>query len=159
MISYLVGVLKVKRSICMHRQRSFHEGEFNPGKLLTNSKCLQEKIYFHASETMIHLCRLVKIFPGTTISIWQPLKMEEHKVFGILRNPESDHLMFDITDLARVTINLQPTKRNLVSRCYDPVNIRFKILFQNFCQNKSDWDEVIASNFDRKVEWLGLRSQ
>ena len=65
--------------------------------------------------------------------------MEEHKILGVPWNPESDQLIFDVTDLAKAALDLLPTKRNLVSligRFYDPLGflspviIRFKIVFQ-----------------------------
>ena len=72
---------------------------------------------------------------------------------------------FDITDLARLALNLCPTKRNFVSligKFYDllgflcPVIIRFKILFQKLWQCKLDWDDVIPEEL--KEEWKSLVS-
>ena len=63
--------------------------------------------------------------------------MEEHKVLGVPWNLESYKLIFDVSDLARVTLNLHETKRNLVSLIskfseplgyLSPVMLRFKIL-------------------------------
>ena len=145
-------------------KKLFREGGFNLRKFLTNSKCLQEKIDFHESPNPDDSSpQDDQTFSETTLGISQPLKMEEHKVLGVPWNPESDQLMFDISDLAKAAIDLKPTKRNLVSligRFYDPlgflspVTIRFKILFQKLCQCKSDWDEIIVSEL--MEEWNNL---
>ena len=73
-------------------------------------------------------------------------------------NPESNKLIFDVTDL-------HPTEQNLLSligRFYDPLGflspviIRFKILFLRLCQYKSEWDDVIPEELIE--EWRGLIS-
>ena len=78
-------------------------------------------------------------------------------------NPSRDCLLFDISELAQVAANLQPTKRNLVSligKFYDPlgfltpVTVRFKILFQKMCRNKIDWDTTLLSKLIQ--EWQEL---
>ena len=71
------------------------------------------------------------------------------QILGVLWNPESDQLIFDVANLAN---HRCPTKRNLVSligKFYDPLGflspgiIRFDMLLQKLCQCKSDWDEII----------------
>ena len=144
-------------------KKLFREGGFNRRKFLTNPKCLQEKIDFHESPNPDDSSPQDDQTSETTLGISQPLKMEEHKVLGVPWNPESDQLMFDVSDLAKAAIDLKPTKRNLVSligRFYDPLGflspviIRFKILFQKLCQCKSDWDEIIVSEL--MEEWNNL---
>ena len=102
-------------------------------------------------------------FLEITLGVSQPLKLEEHKVLGIPWSPELDQLHFDVTDLARVALDLQPTKRHLVGligKFYDPLGflspviVNFKILFQKLCQCKSDWDNVIPHGL--LGEWKGL---
>ncbi len=60
-----------------------------------------------------------------------------------------DQLVFDVDDVAALARKLEPTKRNIVSivgRFYDPLGflspvvIRFKVLFQELCTSKLDWD-------------------
>ena len=59
---------------------------------------------------------------------------------------------FDVSSLAQVATESQPTKRNVVSlvgRFYNPlgflspITIRFKILFQRLCRNKLGWDDTL----------------
>ena len=54
-------------------------------------------------------------FSEITLGTSQPLTHEEHKVLGVLWSPESDHFLFDVSNLARLACDLEPTKRNLVS--------------------------------------------
>lgn len=58
---------------------------------------------------------------------------------------------------------LDPTKRSIVgvtSRVYDPVGfvspvtIRFKVLFQELCKAKLDWDELLTPNLLSKCQTL-----
>ena len=109
----------------------FRQGGFNLRKFLSSSQTVQSKI--DAAE-------------GTLDS---GLPASEVKVLGVIWNPSSDSLVFDLSDLSAVADNLQPTKRNLVSligRFYDPLGylapgiIKYKIFFQRLCQSKLDWD-------------------
>ena len=57
-----------------------------------------------------------------------------------------------MNEIFKDAINIQPTKRNIlsiISTIYDPVGylqpitIPLKILFQEICKLKVDWDEII----------------
>ena len=134
-------------------KKIFREGGFNLRKFLTNSKHLQEKINLQEGPNPDHSpLQDEPTFSETTLGISQSPKREEHKVLGVPWNPESDQLIFGVTHLAQIALDLHPTKRNLVSligRFYDPLGflspviIRFKILLQRLCQCRSGWDEVI----------------
>ena len=98
-----------------------------------------------------------------TQTVQSPKGPDECKILGVLWNPSSDCLIFEISELAQVAANLQPTKRNLVSligKFYDPlgfltpVTVRFKILFLKMCQDKIDWDTTLPSNLIQ--EWQEL---
>jgi len=104
-------------------------------------------------------------YSEATLGVSQTPTLEEHKVLGVPWNPESDQLIFDVANLARLAIDLHPTKRNLVSligKFYDPLGflspviIRYKILFQKLCQCKSGWDEIIPDKL--LEEWRNLIS-
>ena len=144
----------------------FRKGGFNLRKFLTNSECLQERIDAQeASKANSSPQPDEPTYSEATLGISQPSRVEEHKVLGILWNPGSDQIIFEVAHLARIALNLHPTKRNLVSligKFYDPLGflspviIRFKVLFQKLCQCKSDWDEVIPD--DLVEEWKDLIS-
>lgn len=78
-------------------------------------------------------------------------------------NPSTDHLVFDLSDIASRALDLEPTKRNIIGiacRVYDPagfvspVTIRFKILFQELCRAGLSWDEPLSS--DLLSKWQAL---
>ena len=73
--------------------------------------------------------------------------------------------MFDISELAQIALNMQLTKRNLMSlvgRFYEllrflaPITIKFKVLFQkvHVCQDKTEWDSLLSD--DSLQEWMML---
>ena len=143
----------------------FRRGGFNLWKFLTNSKELQQRI--DQAEGILR--QTVSLDPSTetytqaVLGTQSPKGPDECKILGVLWNPSSDRLVFDVSELAQAAANLQPTKRNLVSligKFYDPlgflapVTIRFKILFQKMCQEKIDWDNTLPSNLLK--EWKEL---
>ena len=148
----------------MESKKIFREGGFNLRKFKTNSKCLQERIDIQERPNSDSSpLQDEPTYSETTLGASQPPTIEEHKVLGILWNPESDQLIFDVTGLAKVATDLHPTKRNIVSligKFYDPIGflsaviIKFKILFQKLCQCKTDWDDVMPE--DLTEEWRNL---
>ena len=135
----------------MESKKIFREGGFNLRKFKTNSKCLQERIDIQERPNSDSSpLQDEPTYSETTLGASQPPTIEEHKVLGVLWNPESDQLIFDVTGLAKVATDLHPTKRNVVSLIgnsipigfLSPVIIKFKILFQKLCQCKTDWDET-----------------
>ena len=69
----------------------------------------------------------------------------EQKILGVRWNFMHDELIFDLSELAILISNTQPTKRHIVGiamKFYDhigfvsPVIIRFKMLFQELCTCK-----------------------
>ena len=112
-------------SVYKEFKKLFSEGGFNLRRYLTNSKDLQDRINSQESpEPDVSPMQYEPTFSETTLGASRPQKMEEHKVLGVLWNPESDQFVFDITDLARAALELHPTKRNLVSligKFYDPL--------------------------------------
>ena len=135
-------------------------------KFQTNSAPLQAQINLKEGLQGSSPPRLDEpTYAETTLGTSQPTKIEEHKVLGVPWNPESDRLIFDVSALAKLALDLRPMKRNvfsLVGKFYDPLGflspviIKFKILFQKLCQLKSGWDEVIPEEL--MGEWTGLIS-
>ena len=165
--SYLGATPKMKFSISTRSLRgSSVREDSNLRRYLTNSKGLQERINPRESpevdaSPMQHEPTFFETTPGAS----QSQKTEEHKVLGVLWNPESDQFIFDVTDLARAAPELHPTKRNLVSvigKFYDPLGflspviIWFKILLQKLCQCKLGLNKVIPEELIQK--WNGLIS-
>ena len=106
----------------------FRKGGFNLRKFLSNCQPLQMRI--GAAEQV----------PKGTESERERAHV---KVLGVNWNAYKDTLTFDLLELSSIAMDLQPTKRNVVSligRFYDPlgylspITIRFKTLFQKLCQ-------------------------
>lgn len=146
-------------------KRIFGEGGFNLRKFLTNSRGLQERIDLQENVRKDLPLKDEPTYSEATLGVSQSPNVEEHKVLGVVWNPESNQLIFDVANLAQLALDLHPTKRNLVSligKFYDPLGflspviIRFKVLLQKLCQCKSDWDEIIPDEMVQ--EWNGLVS-
>ena len=74
------------------------------------------------------------------------------KVLGIEWDEFTDKLTFRLSDIFKNSLNVKPTKRNIlaiISSIYDPVRylqpvtIELKILPQEICKVKVEWDDVI----------------
>ena len=97
--------------LCAESKKIFREGGFNLRKFLTNSRHLQEQLNLLKADRS----KDEPSYTEATLGVSQTPTLEEHKVLGVPWNSESDQLIFDVTHLARLAINLHPTKRNLVS--------------------------------------------
>ena len=143
----------------------FRRGGFNLRKFLTSSRQLQQRID-HAEGTSSQASftdHSTETYAQTMLGTPPPSGSDECEILGVLWNPSSDYLIFDISELAQVAANLQPTKRNLVSligKFYDPlgflapITIRYKVLFQRLCQDKIDWDDPLPESI--LCEWKKL---
>ena len=89
------------------------------------------------------------MYAKSTLGHVIPLCPEEQKILGVHWNIPSDIFVFDFSDVANIAIDLEPTKRNVVStveRFYDPLGftspvvIRFKLQFQKLCEAKVPCD-------------------
>ena len=130
----------------------FRAGGFNLRKFVTSSSNLQQRI--DCAEGIQHPEPVQKLsysdetYAKTTLGVPSAGQAGDYKILGVSWNPRDDCLFFDVSDLAQLAYNLQPTKRNIVSligKFYDPlgflapVTIGFKIFFQKLCQPKMDW--------------------
>ena len=88
------------------------------------------------------------------------------KVLGVKWKPTEDILVCDIGDLYKVAVNMVPTKRNVIglsARVYDPMGILspwtvcFKLLFQDICAAKLDWDDQLEGEL--LLKWKMLLSR
>ena len=74
-----------------------------------------------------------------------------------------DELIFDLNEIEILISSIEPTKRHIVgvtAKYYDPLGfvspviVRFKILFQELCISKVDWDEPLTGNLLEKWQTL-----
>ncbi|GFX70519.1 reverse transcriptase domain-containing protein [Trichonephila clavipes] len=84
-----------------------------------------------------------------------------HRVLGLLWHPQKDYLSLRLTSILDFLQKRKNTKRFLLmaaGRIFDPLGfaspftIRFKILFQEIWQRKTDWDEELLPDIREKFE-------
>ena len=92
--------------------------------------------------------------------------VDKQRILGTLWDFHNDNLVFDLTDTASLARRVEPTKRNVISTAYkfydprgtiSPITVQFKILFQELCKDKRDWDEPLEGTC--KLIWQGLVAQ
>lgn len=139
------------------------EGGFNLRKFITNSRELQNRV--DQEERCQSFCGTTESYAQTTLGTSQKPNQGEHKVLGVLWDPDNDHLIVSLVDVAVVAETVLPTKRSVVStvgKIYDPlgvlapVTINFKIFFQELCQAGLTWDEPLQGTLLEK--WTKLIS-
>lgn len=140
----------------------FSNGGFNLQKFTTNCRALQEKI--DAMEQCKKLMGEDESYTQSTLGCeLTPLLRGEHKILGIIWDVDTDALIFNVKPILSEASRMEPTKRNvisLVSKIFDPLGILspviipFKVFFQELCQSKVTWDEVLGEDLQKK--WKDL---
>jgi hypothetical protein len=91
----------------------------------------------------------------TTGTISSNTKDSAVKVLGLNWNTKSDEFYFEYDELYDYAINLPLSKRSVLkvtAKIFDPIGILtpftigMKILFQELCVQKHDWDGQLQSN-------------
>ena len=93
----------------------------------------------------------------------------EQKVLGLLWNTKEDTLVFRFGHLIKLAKELPATKRSVIkviASVYDPIGfilpfvIPMKILFQDLCSEKEDWDSPMsAEHLKRWRNWIAELSK
>ena len=142
------------------------EGGFNLRKFMTNDDLLQQKIKEreeHSCERQSSVSPSDETYTKATLAPAQPLFSGEQKILGVCWNVNEDQLRFGFANIAQNARQVEPTKRNIVSvvgRFYDPLGflspivIRFKMLFQELCEEGLNWDEPLTPALNAK--WTEL---
>jgi len=90
----------------------------------------------------------------------QESSKSEQKTLGVEWNFMEDNLVFDLRTVARLASECRPTKRSIAAvaaKFYDPtgfispVGVLFKLLFQDLCSSKADWDDTLEGQL--RVKW------
>ena len=102
----------------------FKQGGFNLRKFVTNSAELQQKINVAegtpaATDSVPASDSFNETYAQSTLGAQAKVnKVHECKILGVLWEPRGDRIIFDVSGLAQVASELQPTKRNQVkNRC------------------------------------------
>ncbi|XP_078374406.1 uncharacterized protein LOC144657946 [Oculina patagonica] len=78
------------------------------------------------------------------------------KVLGVNWNTKGDEFLFNFTELIKLANTLSVTKRSLLkisAKIFDPLGflspyvIRLKVMFQELCAEKIDWDQELHGNW------------
>ena len=93
----------------------------------------------------------------------------EQKVLGLLWNTKEDTLVFRFGHLIKLAKELPATKRSVIkviASVYDPIGfispfvILMKILFQDLCSEKEDWDSPLTTeHLKRWRNWIAELSK
>ena len=93
----------------------------------------------------------------------------EQKILGLLWNTKEDTLVFRFGHLIKLAKELPATKRSVVKvivSVYNPIGfispfvIPMKILFQDLCSEKEDWDSSLsAERLKRSRNWIAELSK
>ena len=136
------------------------EAGFKLRKFTTNSRELQYLIddNEHYLSTRVQSVQEIKpcgedqSYAKSTLGTNNSEPSATYKILGIQWDFNEDNLVFDINSVLQRFTDREPTKRSVVSlatRFYDPlgivspVTVQFKILFQELCEAKINWDDPL----------------
>lgn len=125
------------------------DGGFNLRKFTTNSITLQQKIDT-IEGTQPKVADLDdETYTSATLGNHQQVSTGEEKVLGVRWDSRKDQLIFDVQAVLHMAETSEPTKRHCVrtiGAIYDPMGIlspfvvKLKMLLQELCTSKIDWD-------------------
>ena len=150
------------------------EGGFNLRKWNTNNSNLTERIKVselvsdeNKTSDKAEPDRITaedETYTKSTTGYSDDRKEDNHsKVLGLHWNYEHDEFEFQFSGLVGYAKSLPDTKRSLLkfsAKIYDPLGflspvvIRLKLLFQELCIEKTDWDSPLSGHF--LLEWNNI---
>ena len=149
-------------------KRRLAEGGFNLRKLICSSPTSQARIDRHECDLTqrVDLQNSEDDQSYTKATLVGDVQCDEiQKVLGVLWNPVGDCLVFDTSNIYKLALGVQPTKRSvvsLISRFFDPIGVispitvKFKIFAQELCEANLAWDAILSNEL--VVKWNNLVS-
>ena len=154
-------------TIYKRAKKLMSEGGFNLRNWKTNSQQLQETINKEVSVTKSNSPNVSKDNNKTAVqSSTQDSNCNTSsdddifvKVLGMNWNTHSDEVIFNIFELTEYANSLPLTKRSILkftSKIYDPmgfispVTVKMKVLFQEMCIDKTNWDSELKGETLKK---------
>eukprot|EP00731_Ephydatia_muelleri_P013896 Em0007g1206a len=143
-------------------------GGFNLRKIISNSAQLQHR----ASHKELEVHQAVKVedveeedqsYAKNTLGDKQATSSHEHKVLGVNWSFKKDEFVFDLRFISTMAAELELTKAvvvSLTSRIYDPlgivspVTVQLKMMCQELCEAKVDWNETLCE--EMMTKWKAL---
>ena len=158
---------KMAFAIYKRAKKLMSEGGFNLRKWKTNSQQLQETINKEESETKSNSQNVSKDNNKTSVQSSTQVSSSNTssdddifvKVLGMNWNTHSDKVIFSVSELTEYANSLPLTKRSILkvtSKIYDPmgfispVTVKMKVLFQEVCINKTNWDSELRGETLKK---------
>jgi hypothetical protein len=149
-------------------KRILREGGFNLRKFTTNAPQLQNAIDKKENPVVNSTCTVSssdmdETYAKSSLGGPQTTNSSDQKVLGIKWDIAIDQLVFSVKEIASLVDSQEPTKRrvtSIVGKFYDPLGylspvvIKFKIFFQELCEKKLDWDQVLTGSVLRKWQTL-----
>ncbi|KAL9967410.1 hypothetical protein ACROYT_G025628 [Oculina patagonica] len=137
---------------------------FKLRKSLTNSKELKAKITKREMRGESNVDKQIESADESyaKATIGAKVKTKSEKIPGLSWNCESDTFVFELSEMVEKADGLPVPKRNILkvfAGMYDPLGflspviVGMKVLSQELCVSKVDWDERITSEIEKS--WIG----
>ena len=140
-------------AIYKRAKKIMSEGGFNLRKWRSNSRKLQEAI---AQEESFKQEGESYAKPSTDLNAAPPNDEDAFvKVLGMNWNTVTDEIFFDFSELSAYASSLPLSKRSVLkitAKIFDPMGfltpltVEMKILFQELCIEKTNWDDELQGN-------------
>ena len=141
-------------TIYKRAKKIMSEGGFNLRKWRSNSRKRQEAI---AQEESFKQEGESYAKPSTNLNGAPPNDEDAFvKVLGMNWNTVTDEILFDFSELSAYASSLPLSKRSVLkvtAKIFDPIGfltpltVEMKILFQELCIEKTNWDDELQGNF------------
>ena len=153
--------------LCSKSKSLTQRGGFNFRKWKTNSKIVQEAQDRANPSTECGSTKTIteedksyaKATNGPPIAAGSTSKNAIVKVLGSIWNTDTDQFTFDLVDLSQHASLLPTTKRSLLkisAKIFDPLGllspftIQWKVLFQELCIERTNWDDQLKGDHLKK---------
>ena len=133
------------------------DGNFNLRKWNSNSRELTELIKKEeqVDKDIPKVSEEDETYARTNLGDKIVMETTERKVLGLIWNHFEDHFIFEFNFLIQFARELPLSKRSVlkvVAKLYDPLGLlsplftTIKVIFQELCKLKVDWDEPLTDN-------------
>ena len=162
------GKSNVSEAADLYRKTKYRmkDGNFNLRKWNSNSRELTELIKKEeqVDKDIPKISEEDETCARTNLGDKIVMETTERKVLGLIWNHFEDHFIFEFNCLIQFARELPLSKRSVlkvVAKLYDPLGLlsplftTIKVIFQELCKLKVDWDEPLTDNLKSKyLDWL-----
>ncbi|MBA4719446.1 MAG: hypothetical protein HRO68_10280 [Nitrosopumilus sp.] len=143
------------------------QGGFNLRKFTTNAWRVQENIDkkegLSRESPLQGPCNLDETYAESTLGCAQTMGPTEQAVLGVKWDVATDRLIFSVSEISALADDKETTKRrvtSVVGKFYDPLGflspvvVKFKMFFQELCEEGLEWDQTLGEDLLRKWQLL-----